>query len=238
MGWLKKIALGIIGFFVLLIVIGAILGPPEQNTKQPVTPTTTVKKTVNLGITNFKPGTYIFLWVNGAERILLGINGDCLYQWIGMDGDSKQFWTDYKVIDKNTIELNTNPTYILKYNKSSGNYELIVEGKRNIADYTPDNSFADVEVYIFGQNDPGYKDILTFSGELDIYTTRGNLKTQKISGFTPKRFGIVDSVSSIDVYIENDNSQGTIYVVVFDPATGKVLNHDSTRDTLYLTAYT
>jgi len=186
----------------LLIFIGAILAPtPEQSNKQSETPTTAVKTTVNLGTTNFNPGTYIFLWVDGADRISLGINGDCLYQWIGRDGYSKQFWTDYKIIDRNTIELNTNPTYILKYNESSGNYELIVNGKRNIADYTPDNSFADVEVYVFGKNDEGFRGGLSFSGELNIYTTRGNLKTQKISGFTPKRFGIVDSVSSIDVYI-------------------------------------
>lgn len=237
MGWLKKLVY-LFSFLILLIFIAAILAPaPEQSNKQSATPIATVKSNVNLGATNFKPGTYIFLWTDGADRISLGINGDCLYQWVGRDGYSKQFWTNYKIIDKNTIKLNTNPPYILKYNISLGNYELIVNGKRNIADYTPDNSFADVEVYVFGQNEPGYKDVLTFSGELSIYTTRGNLKTQKISGFTPKRFGIVDSVSSIDVYIKNDNSQGTIYVVVFDPATGKVLNYDSTRDTLYLTAY-
>jgi len=238
MGWLKKLVY-FFSFLILLIFIAAIFAPtPEQSNKQSTTPTTTVKAAVDLGTTNFKPGTYIFIWANGVERISLGISGDCLYQWVRRDGYSKQFWIGYKIIDKNTIELNTNPTYILKYNKSIDNYELIVKGKRNIADYTPDNSFADVEVYIFGKNDEGFRGGIYFSGELDIYTTRGNLKTQKISGFTPKRFGIIDSVSSIDVYVKRTSSQGTIYVIVFDPATGKVLNYDSTRNDLYLTAYT
>jgi len=225
---------------ILASVVAWILPVEPSQSPEPVSNTTPkADEGINLGRTAFSPGTYIFMWANAVEEISLPIkiggDKDCLYEFVDRDGYSKQFWLNCSIVDNTTIKIGKSTKLVFE----NGTYYLLKERrtgiKRNEVDVLPKDAPAIMEVFLF--SDPDYS--IWFDGYLTLIDLKGNLKTKRINGYTPERIPIIDpdvKCISLDVSKRKSDFSNMLYVVVYQPLTGKVLNHEYTEESVLMEA--